>query len=72
MSQSVEISSVNFSGEQANIIFTPNGSDISYGLGIQTLPYIFDTNTIGGNISVYGKYSINILNTNCTHVLVIN
>lgn len=72
MSQTVEITSANFSGEQVNIIFTPNGSDNSYGLGTQTLPFTFDSSIIGDNIDVYGKYSINVINTNCTHVLVIN
>ena len=72
MPQTVEITSTNFSGEQVNIIFTPNGSNNSYGLGIQTIPFTFDSSTIGDNINIYGKYSINAINTNCTHVLVIN
>jgi hypothetical protein len=72
MSQTVEITSLNFSGQQANVIFTPYNSDISYGIGIKTIPFIFNSSTIGDNILVTGKYSINILNTNCTYVLVIN
>jgi hypothetical protein len=72
MPQTVEISSINFSGEQANIIFTPNGSNVSYGLGIQYLPYIFDSSTIGEEIDALGTYSINIVNSNCTHILVIS
>jgi len=72
MSQTVEISSINFSGEQANIIFTPQGTETSYGLGTQTLPFIFDSSTLGNNINVQGSYSINIINSNCTHILVIS
>jgi|688.fasta_scaffold160133_2 hypothetical protein len=72
MPQTVEISSINFSGEQVNIIFTPQGTETSYGLGLQTLPYIFDSSIIGNNINVQGSYSINIINSNCTHILVIS
>ena len=72
MSQTVEITSNNFSGEQVNIIFTPQGSDISYGLGEQTIPYIFDSSILGSNINVLGIYSINVINSNCNHILVIN
>ena len=71
MSQQVEISTINFSGQEANIIFTPTGSEVSYGLGKQTLPYIFNTSIIGKNINVSGKYSINIVNTNCSYMLLI-
>jgi hypothetical protein len=72
MSQTVEISSVNFSGEQANIIFTPQGTNTEYGLGTQTIPYLFDSSILGNNINVQGTYSINIINSNCTHILVIS
>jgi len=72
MPQTVLINSINFSGEQVNIIFTPNNSDISYGLGNQTIPYTFDSSILGNNINVQGTYSINVLNTNCTHILVIS
>lgn len=72
MPQTVEISSTNFSGEQANIIFTPIGSDIVYGLGIQSLPYIFDSSILGDEVDAIGTYSINIVNSNCTHILVIS
>ena len=71
MGQQVEISSINYSGSQANIIFTPTGSDKSYGLGIQNIPYIFNTNSVSELESVNGKYSIQIIDTNCSFVLVI-
>ena len=72
MPQTVEISSINFSGEQANIIFTPQGTETPYGLGMQILPYTFDSSVLGNNINVQGTYSINIINSNCTHILVIS
>jgi len=72
MSQTLQINSINFSGEQANIIFTPENQNISYGLGIQTLPFIFDSSTLGNNINALGKYSINIINSNCTYILIVN
>jgi hypothetical protein len=71
MANAVEISSINFSGQQANIIFTPNGSEISYGLGIQTLPYMFNTLSINDTIDIYGKYSIDLISSNCSYILVI-
>ena len=69
MSQTVIISSINFSGEQANIMFTPTGSDESFGLGTQSLPYTFDSSSI--NRDIYGTYSLSIVNSNCNYVLVI-
>jgi hypothetical protein len=71
MGQSVVISSINFSGEQANVIFTPQNSSSSYGLGIKTIPFTFNTSIINDNLSVNGTYSINIINSNCNYILVI-
>jgi len=67
----VEIYSNNFSGQQVNIIFTPTNSAESYGLGTQTIPFLFDTSSINNNIDIYGKYSISPLNSNCSYILVI-
>ena len=67
----IQIQSVNYSGYEANIIFTPTNSETSYGLGTQILPYTFDSSTIGNNIDVNGKYSINIIDTNCSYILVV-
>jgi hypothetical protein len=69
MPQTVIISSVNFSGEQANIMFTPTGSNESFGLGTQLLPYTFDSSSI--NKDIYGTYSLSIINSNCYYNLVI-
>jgi hypothetical protein len=72
MASTVEITSNNFSGQQVTVVFTPKNSEISYGLGVKTIPFLFDSSIISNNIDVIGSYSINIINTNCTHILVIN
>lgn len=72
MGQTIVISSINFSGEQANIIFTPSNSLESYGLGIQTIPFTFDTSIINSSLVATGTYSINIINSNCSYILVVN
>ena len=72
MGQTIVISSNNFSGEQANIIFTPSNSLESYGLGIQTIPFTFDTSIINSSLVATGTYSINIINSNCSYILVVN
>jgi|LakMenE01Jun11ns_1017448.scaffolds.fasta_scaffold9821993_2 hypothetical protein len=72
MGQTIVISSNNFSGEQANIIFTPSNSSESYGLGIQTLPYTFDTSIIDNNLNATGTYSIKLINSSCSYILVVN
>jgi len=72
MGQTIVISSNNFSGDQANIIFTPSNSSESYGLGIKTLPYTFDTSIIDNNLNATGTYSINLINSSCSYILVVN
>ena len=71
MAQQVEINSLNFSGEQVTVVFTPTGSDVSYGLGVKTIPFIFDTSTIDDSLSANGTYTFNLLDTNCSYILVI-
>ena len=67
----IKLESINYSGYEANIIFTPTNSETSYGLGTQIIPYIFDSSILGNNININGKYSINILDTNCSYILVV-
>lgn len=69
MGQQIVIYSETFSGSQANIVFTPVNSNESYGLGIQSIPFTFDSSTINSTLDVYGKYSIDIINSNCTYIL---
>lgn len=71
MANAVEIISNNFSGQQVNIIFTPSGSEDTHGLGIQTIPYLFNTSIINDTIDIYGTYVINPVNSNCSYILVI-
>ena len=67
----VEINSINFSGQQVNVVYTPNNSSESYGLGIKTIPFIFDSTSISNQINIYGAYSLTPLNSNCNYILVI-
>jgi len=69
MGQQIVIYSETFSGQQANIIFTPVNSNNSYSLGIQVIPFTFDTDTINSSLNVYGKYSIDIIESNCNYIL---
>jgi hypothetical protein len=71
MYQEVEISSTNYSGYQANVIFTPENTDTSYGLGVKTIPFLFNTLSIPNITTIKGTYSIDIVNSSCSFVLVI-
>lgn len=65
------IQSINFSGESANIVFTPYNSLNSFNLGLVTLPYTFVPNNINPNISIYGTYNILIQSGNCPNILIV-
>jgi len=69
MQQVITIESVNFSGETAQIMFTPNGKIISFYLGEHTLPYVFSSNTLSPPQYVYGDYSLYIVSKNCSYGL---
>lgn len=69
MSQSITISSINYSGEQTSIVFTPQGSTNVFNLGVQTLPYTFSSNTLTPPQEVYGTYSILSLSGDCLSIL---
>jgi hypothetical protein len=69
MQQVITIESVNFSGETAQIMFTPYGKTISFYLGEQVLPYIFSSNTLSPPQYVYGDYSLYIVSKNCSYGL---
>jgi hypothetical protein len=69
MSQSITISSINYSGEQTSIVFTPQGSTNVFNLGVQTLPYTFSSNTLTPPQEIYGTYSILSLSGDCLSIL---
>jgi|688.fasta_scaffold103859_3 hypothetical protein len=69
MSQSITISSINYSGEQTSIVFTPQGTTNVFNLGVQTLPYTFSSNTLTPPQEIYGTYSILSLSGDCLSIL---
>lgn len=58
MSQSIIINSVNYDGEIANIIFTPDVDNVVINLGQQTLPFLFRPYLLTPPRDVYGTYTI--------------
>jgi hypothetical protein len=69
MSQSITISSINYDGELANIIFTSFSSSTSINIGVVTLPFEFDPSIINPSLTVYGTYSITLENGDCPNLL---
>lgn len=58
MSQSIIINSINYDGEIANIIFTPDVDNVVINLGQQTLPFLFRPYLLTPPRDVYGTYTI--------------
>jgi hypothetical protein len=58
MSQSIIIRSINYDGEIANIIFTPDVDNVVINLGQQTLPFLFRPYLLTPPRDVYGVYTI--------------
>lgn len=76
MSKSIIISSINYDGEQANILFKPDNSNDTINLGIDTLgvvtlPYTFDPSTLTPPREVFGTYTILVVGTDCPNLLTV-
>lgn len=69
MSKSIIISSVNYDGEQATVLFKPDNSDATVNLGIVTLPYTFDPSILTPPREVFGTYTILVVGTDCPNLL---
>lgn len=67
---SITIESINFSGEQATIVFIPDTTPISINLGLVTLPYTFTASTLNPPREVYGRYIITT-NGDCQNTIVV-
>ena len=63
MSQSIIIRSVNYSGENASLLFKPQDQENIINLGIQILPYTYSST------SVYGTYTILVSGSTCPVVM---
>ena len=63
------IESVNYDGELANIIFTPDNQDISINLGDVVLPFFFEPCNLIPPRERFGFYTILTYNPRCTNFL---
>jgi hypothetical protein len=63
------IESVNYDGELANIIFTPDNQDISINLGDVVLPFFFEPCKLIPPRERFGFYTILTYNPRCTNFL---
>ena len=69
MSQTIIINSVNYDGEQANVLFTPDNDPTAINLGTVILPYTFNPGLLTPPRMVYGTYSILTIENQCFNLL---
>ena len=69
MVQTIIINSINYSGESANILFTPQNTTNVINLGEVTLPYLFESFIISPSLEIYGFYTIYTLTDKCTNYM---
>jgi hypothetical protein len=66
---SIYIESINYDGEEVNVIFNPAGTSLTINLGTQTLPFEFDPYLLVPPMEVYGTYTFLTLSGDCTLIL---
>lgn len=69
MSTTIVISSINYDGEMANILFKPENINTTINLGEVTLPYTFNPTLLTPPRDVYGTYTILVSNSNCPNIM---
>jgi hypothetical protein len=69
MSQIITINSINYDGELANVLFTPDNDPVVINLGDVTLPFIFEPSLLVPPRQVYGTYTIYTYEDKCTNIL---
>lgn len=69
MSTSIVISSINYEGELATILFKPDNDNTTINLGEVVLPYTFDGSILNPPRLVYGTYTILVNNSTCSNFL---
>lgn len=69
MSANIVISSINYDGEIAEILFKPDNDNIAINLGEVTLPYTFNPSLLTPPRDVFGTYTILIKNTKCPNIM---
>ena len=71
MSQSIVISSINYDGELASVVFTPQGTENVINLGTVTLPFSFQPSLLTPPLEVYGTYTILVVSGDCPSILTV-
>ena len=69
MSQIITINSVNYDGELANVLFTPDNDPVVINLGDVTLPFVFEPSLFVPPRKEYGTYTIYTYDDKCTNIL---
>jgi hypothetical protein len=69
MSQIITINSINYDGELANVLFTPDNDPVVINLGDVTLPFVFQPSLLIPPREVYGTYTIYTYEDKCTNFL---
>lgn len=69
MSQSIIISSVNYSGESATVLFKPDNDNIVISFGEITLPFTFEPYLLYPPRDVYGTYTILPVGSDCPNFM---
>jgi len=71
MSNTIIIRSINYDGEIANIIFTPDVDNVVINLGEQILPFLFRPYLLTPPRDVYGVYTIIVMfnGVECPNIL---
>lgn len=66
---SIIISSINYDGELARVLFKPDNDDITINLGIVELPFLFEPFLLTPPREVYGTYTILTFDPECNNIL---
>lgn len=69
MSQIITINSINYDGELANVLFTPDNDPVVINLGDVNLPFVFEPSLLIPPRQVYGTYTIYTYEDKCTNIL---
>lgn len=69
MSKTIVISSINYDGELATILFVPEHTELTINLGEVTLPYTFNPQSLHPSRDVYGIYTIQVKNSTCSNIM---
>lgn len=69
MSQSIEIKSIFYDGELAEVLFKPDNDDVVLNFSEITLPFLFEPNLLFPPREVYGSYTIKPVTSNCPYFL---